>query len=287
MLLPKFTQADKIVDISAGNQCSAALDNAGKVYTWGYNGHGQLAHSNYSTYTSPKLVETDKAMVSVNMDYNQLALIQNNGTVWMSGDNASGQLGDGTNVSRNKLEIVGSSDVLIYDSEDLNTPLYGALFMKRGTTKTLKASFDLFNVFEAVTSANEFEFGSNRPNVLTADRLTGKINAGTAMAGTAYISVTEKTYTDKVAYIKVAVLPDHASLDGTFLPKVATAGDHGIALKADGSIWTWGLNASGQLGTGDTKNVDEPTDVTPVGKKFKDVAAGKAHTLAVASDGTL
>ena len=76
VLLPKFTQADKIVDISAGNQCSAALDNAGKVYTWGYNGHGQLAHSNYSTYTSPKLVETDKAMVSVNMDYDQLALIQ-------------------------------------------------------------------------------------------------------------------------------------------------------------------------------------------------------------------
>ena len=39
--------------------------------------------------------------------------------------------------------------------------------------------------------------------------------------------------------------------------------------------------------TGNTISVDEPTDVTPSGVKFIDIAVGEEFALAVASDGTV
>ena len=194
-----------IKDIAAGNQTSAALTDDGKLYTWGYNGNGQLGLGHWSYKNTPVSVEGLKPMTAISAGYNDIAAIQLNGTVWMSGDNGAGQLGDGTLITRNKFEVVGSSDVLICDEADPNTPLYGTLFMKRGETKTLKGAFDFFNVFEAVTTADKFSFGSNRNDLVSVDVDSGKITAAANKAGTAYVSVTEKTYTGKSAYLKVVV----------------------------------------------------------------------------------
>ena len=37
---------------------------------------------------------------------------------------------------------------------------------------------------------------------------------------------------------------------------------HTVALKKDGSLWTWGYNAIGELGLGDTVNRYDPTRVS-------------------------
>ncbi|MCS7074299.1 MAG: hypothetical protein NZ108_07515, partial [Bacteroidia bacterium] len=40
-----------------------------------------------------------------------------------------------------------------------------------------------------------------------------------------------------------------------------SAGYHSIALKSDGTVWTWGRNTDGQLGHGDNTNKNVPTQV--------------------------
>jgi alpha-tubulin suppressor-like RCC1 family protein len=61
---------------------------------------------------------------------------------------------------------------------------------------------------------------------------------------------------------------------------------HAVALKSDGTVWTWGYNPVGQLGDGTTTD-----SATPV--KVKDllaataIEAGYLHTLAKKADGTL
>ena len=94
-----------IKDIAAGNQTSAALTDDGKLYTWGYNGNGQLGLGHWSYKNTPVAVEGLKPMTAISAGYNDIAAIQLNGTVWMSGDNGAGQLGDGTLITRNKFEV--------------------------------------------------------------------------------------------------------------------------------------------------------------------------------------
>ncbi|MBK7383775.1 MAG: RCC1 repeat- and reductase domain-containing protein [Flavobacteriales bacterium] len=61
---------------------------------------------------------------------------------------------------------------------------------------------------------------------------------------------------------------------------------HSLALRADGTVWSWGYNEFGQLGNG--TNVDSHIPV-PVGSlsDVKAVSAGAFHSLALKDDGTV
>ncbi len=66
------------------------------------------------------------------------------------------------------------------------------------------------------------------------------------------------------------------------------AGDfHSIALKSDGTLWTWGLNAGGQLGDGTTVEKYFPIQVGTDNKWIPDGTGGNSFTLVLKSDGTL
>jgi len=51
----------------------------------------------------------------------------------------------------------------------------------------------------------------------------------------------------------------------TISGKLAAGASHLVALKSDGTVWTWGANASGQLGIGST---DTGTHAAPVQVKL-------------------
>ncbi|HYG35624.1 MAG TPA: leucine-rich repeat domain-containing protein, partial [Clostridia bacterium] len=61
---------------------------------------------------------------------------------------------------------------------------------------------------------------------------------------------------------------------------------HGAAIKADGTVWTWGWNGCGQLGTGIEGDVNTPREVVS-GVAWKSIVACGAQTLGVKKDGTL
>lgn len=61
------------------------------------------------------------------------------------------------------------------------------------------------------------------------------------------------------------------------------------ARKNDNSIWCWGANESGQLGTGDTDHRDVPVEVDPtgLGDNVRYLSTGSAHVCARKTDGTV
>ncbi len=69
-------------------------------------------------------------------------------------------------------------------------------------------------------------------------------------------------------------------------PKVVSGYDFSAYLAADGTVWTWGANASGQLGDGTTTQRTTPARV-PGLTRVMDIAAGYYHVVAVLSDGTV
>jgi alpha-tubulin suppressor-like RCC1 family protein len=47
-----------ISQVAAGNEHTVVLTKSGQVYTFGFNGSGQLGHGNTKSYHLPRLVET-------------------------------------------------------------------------------------------------------------------------------------------------------------------------------------------------------------------------------------
>jgi hypothetical protein len=64
------------------------------------------------------------------------------------------------------------------------------------------------------------------------------------------------------------------------------SGSHQIALKNNGTLWTWGGNDNGQLGNGNTDEVETPTQIQ-IDQSWKSVAASNDSSFAVRADGTL
>lgn len=59
-----------------------------------------------------------------------------------------------------------------------------------------------------------------------------------------------------------------------------------LAIKTDGTLWSWGLNSNGQLGLGNTTNYSSPKQVGSL-TNWATVSAGHEYTLATKTDGTL
>jgi alpha-tubulin suppressor-like RCC1 family protein len=66
---------------------------------------------------------------------------------------------------------------------------------------------------------------------------------------------------------------------------VATGLYQTCAIKQDGTLWCWGDNTNGTLGTGDTNPSAVPFQVT--GQGWSQVSSNYLHTCAVKTDGTL
>jgi len=66
--------------------------------------------------------------------------------------------------------------------------------------------------------------------------------------------------------------------------KVAAGWQHGLALKADGSVVAWGRNGSGELGDGTTNDTFIPVPVAGLADVV-DIAAGDRASLALTADG--
>jgi alpha-tubulin suppressor-like RCC1 family protein len=89
----------------------------------------------------------------------------------------------------------------------------------------------------------------------------------------------------------VSLTPVTTSAGGTNWKQVSCGGYHKAAIKTDGTLWTWGTNASGfanNLGI-NLRSSDIFTPVTTFagGTNWKQVSGGDSHTAAIKTDGTL
>ena len=79
------------------------------------------------------------------------------------------------------------------------------------------------------------------------------------------------------------------------MPMVSAGSAHVVALKANGTVWTWGYNGNGELGDGKNRNTNIPVQVLTGAQDSNSgyleniiqVAAGAYHNLALAKDGTV
>jgi alpha-tubulin suppressor-like RCC1 family protein len=104
--------------------------------------------------------------------------------------------------------------------------------------------------------------------------------AGCAAGDNAYGQLGDGTTVDRWTPVPVNL---------SSINQVETGNQHTVAVRTDGTVWTWGQNQNGQLGTGNSgANYNRSTPFPVPGlASVVAVSAGWYHTLALRSDGTV
>lgn len=74
---------------------------------------------------------------------------------------------------------------------------------------------------------------------------------------------------------------------GTQVTQLAAGGGHTCAIKTDGTLWCWGTNDRGQLGSDLGNDHHTPIQIAEIGTAAKQVSAGYNFSCALKTDGTV
>jgi alpha-tubulin suppressor-like RCC1 family protein len=87
---------------------TCGLTSAGVAYCWGWNGYGQLGTGDTVDRTSPVMVSMSVGVSSpsLSLGSTHTCMRTSTGTIYCWGDNADGQLGNGTTSQSNTPVLV-------------------------------------------------------------------------------------------------------------------------------------------------------------------------------------
>ena len=272
----------KAKTIKAGGRNLQVIGKDGKVYVTGYNGYGQLSNGTTTNSTYPVAMlnkdgtEVTDAVLPIagssvyNANPRNIGVIRQDGTVWLSGDNTYGQIGNATNTSASYLTKMGDGflnypekwiTISVNESQKINSMLFN---IEEDMNVFVDKNSKLGNLTYTV---EDEEIAS----VTELGMITGKAQ------GITKIKV-QDTVTGATTNIWVKVVEDkNVQIDLGY--------KFSVALKQDGSVWSWGENHVGQLGLGNTTYYNKPQKITGITEKVTDVKSGYYHSIALTQNG--
>jgi alpha-tubulin suppressor-like RCC1 family protein len=237
----------------------------GNVMSWGSNYSGELGlNTSTVTYNSPQLVTglVGKSITKLAVG-SAHALVIADGDVWAWGRNDQGQLGIGTTTnSKSPARVTTTGDYVDISCGDSHSMALtsGGLVYVWGNN-------------------NEKQLGdgtvtdSKIPKIVSSLSGISKIAAGgffsLAYGGTNLYGFGNNTYGQTTGtaignFVRIAVIANVSEISaGTW---------HGLLRLTDGTIYSWGNNAAGQLGQGNTTNLSTPTQVPGIINAIKVIA---------------
>jgi alpha-tubulin suppressor-like RCC1 family protein len=199
--------------------------------------------------------------------------IRADGTLWGTGDNGRGELGDGTTTNRTMPVQVANGVV---------TAAAGAahsLFVKSDGTLWAMGS----------NSNGQLGDGTTTNHTMPVQVANGVVTASCGAAHSLFVKSDGTLWA--MGSNSNGQLGDGTNMDRSTPVQVANGvvavsagGSHSLFVKSDGTLWAVGWNGSGQLGDGTNTSRTSPVQVA---SGVATVAAGLEHSLFVKSDGTL
>lgn len=276
---------DAVAAVVAGRYHTVAVKSDGTVWTWGYNSYGQLGDGTTIDKSTPVQVSGISGVMAVSGGFYHTTALKSDGTVWTWGRNNYGQLGDGTNIDKSTPVQVSGLDRII------------AIAAGGSYTVALKSDGTVW----AWGYNNYGQLGdgtiTNKLTPVQIPNLTGVVAIAAGSCHTVVLK-NDGTVWDwglnnlcQLGNKGVLTFCKSVPVQVTGLAGVVTitAGrDHTIALKSDGTVWCWGDNYAGQLGSlygsgGVSLTPLQAHNLTGVVA----IAGGNGHTVALKSDGTV
>lgn len=286
-----------VTSIAAGDNDSFALDAAGTVWAWGYNGYGQLGDGSVTERDNPVQVKgpggvgTLANVTAIAAGSQHALALLSDGSVWAWGNNAYGQLGDGTTTDRHApVEVTGVSNVIA-----IAAGAHHSLALESDGTVWAWGDNGVGQLGDGGTTASATPVavvdagGSGSLSGVIAiaagtDQSLALKSSGVVVAwgGNGHGQLGDGSTTPSSVPVQVAAVGASGPLTGMIA--IAAGNQDSVALGSDGVVRAWGYGFSGELGDGTT--TDQPTPVEVGGlARVTGIAAGGAHTLARQRDG--
>lgn len=207
-------------------------------------------------------------------------------TVLAWGDNTKGQIGNGNTTNATyPTKVFGLTNIISVSAGDgfslaLDSSGYvwawgandnGQLGDTTTSTRNTPVRVSRLNGVTQIAAGKSFALAVKDDGTVWAWGSNTKGQLGTASSGTPFRAA-----------------PAQVSGSGfEKIHKIAAGVEHALAIKEDGSVWSWGSNDRGQLGLGNTTDSNVPARIAlPAGTVIDEVAAGN-HSLAIQSNGSL
>jgi alpha-tubulin suppressor-like RCC1 family protein len=262
---------ENIISMAGGESYSLALDEAGNVWAWGYNGKGQLGNGSSSTSAYTKVPEQIEEDVDGNSfgDIEKIAAgsshglaLDGDGNVWAWGYNKDGQLGDASKVDEHapvKLDLDNIKEIAAgyYHSLALDADgnvwawgdnSKGQLGDDSQTDRTEPVQVNgLTGVkYIAAGAYHSLAVDSNGQVWAWGDNSHGQLGINENPDDTDLVTEPEEVYS--------------TTMKDTIIG-IAAGQYHSLALDENNYVWAWGEDSDGQLGIGSTTDKYAPNKV--------------------------
>ena len=282
-----------ITAIEAGDRYTILLKNDGTVYTCGANENGRLGISEeILDIATPEKNNNISDVMLISAGTNHAVVAKTNGETYSWGKGTSGELGN--------RKIKNSYTPVMVGPYIIRTDKRNITLGKTNTTE-VKGYVDYFNILKEdiidiggiskntqvarITKLNNEDSSLTEEEILKgykAFRIEG------VKEGTTNVVLTENK-TNSNGILQIEVLPEAGI---SISPQVESNASFTVTLKTNGTVWSYGQNTYGELGTGELTASDEPKQVIfnngseePV--IIKQIAVGEYHVAALDTEGNV
>jgi alpha-tubulin suppressor-like RCC1 family protein len=272
-----------------GHTCATRTD--GTLWCWGQNYFGQLGIGNYTSHNRPEQVTTPApgGWAAVTAGSEHTCATRTDGTLWCWGFNLDGELGIGNNTDQDL-------------PQRLTTPAPGGwAAVSAGVYETCATrtggtlwcwGFDLdgeLGVGSSLVQELPLQVTTPAPGGWAAVSAGDSRTCATRTGGTLWCWGNNDNGQLGIGSHTDQGLPRQVTTPAPGgWTSVAPGYGHTCAIRTGGTLWCWGDNFYGELGTGSHAAPDLPRQVTtPAPDGWATVTAGSDHTCATRTGGVL
>lgn len=270
------------LDIGGG----VGIRSDGTLWAWGYNGNYQIGDGTNVPKESPVQIgtETDWAYITVG-PFTSYA-IKTTGTLWSCGENSTGELGLGDRVTKSTFVQVGAlsdwSKVAAGDAHVLAVKTDGTLWSWGGSAGVSAGVLGSGGVGAKRSSPVHVGSAVNWSNVAAGGQNSYALTSTGTIWGWGDTNNGQVGIGDGIGKVST---PVQIGTDTTWTSIVAGT-RHAVALKSDGTLWTWGYNQNGECGLGNTIERSTPVQVAS-SNTWASIGASKYNTWAITPAGVM